>query len=250
MMLLHAGANIFNDFYDYRKGVDRPGTFGSSGVLVEKLMSSRALFTEGVIVYAVAVGIGVYLWVSCGPWVFWLGLIGASMGFFYTTIIPLKYYALGDVAVFSAFGILITLGAYYVQTSSLSWIPALYAIPFGLLIDAILHGNNLRDIRSDAVVNVTTLAGHMGVRGSQIYYLVIVAAAFLTIPVLIVADHLPWTALLVFLSIPIAVRNIRAAFQSETLPREKFAMIDAMGAQLQMAFGVLLTIGVVLGRLV
>ncbi len=247
-MAMHGGANILNDIYDYKKGVDRTGTYGSSGILIEQRMSSRELLTEAILLYAVAAIIGMYLWIRVGWWVLWLGIIGISGGYFYTASFALKYRAMGDLCVFLFFGILITLGAFYVQTGDLSWIPVLYAIPIGLLIDGILHGNNLRDIQSDGDVGVVTLAGHLGIRGSHYFYLILVAGAFLSVPILIITVHLPWPSGLVFLSIPLAVRNVKTAFQSHALPTQQFAHIDAMGAQLQMAFGLLMTVGVILGK--
>jgi 1,4-dihydroxy-2-naphthoate polyprenyltransferase len=166
-VILHGGANIFNDYFDFKKGVDREGTFGSSGVLTQKLVTPQALFRAGIVCYAAGALIGLYLWHLSGNCVLWLGLTGAAIGYFYTTGVALKYKALGALCVFLVFGIMITLGAYCVQTSHVSWTPALFAIPFGLLIDGILHGNNMRDILDDSVVEVTTLAGHLGVKGSQ-----------------------------------------------------------------------------------
>jgi 1,4-dihydroxy-2-naphthoate octaprenyltransferase len=217
-------------------------------LLVNRLISPDRLFRMGVAWYLLGAVIGVYLIYACGWWVLWLGLLGAAGGYFYTGGIALKYKALGDISVILLFGILITLGAFYVQAESLSWLPVLYSIPIGLLVDGILHGNNIRDISTDAEVGVVTLAGRMGPKGSRWFYVGLVVAAFLAIPVLVVADHLPWSSFIVFLSIPLAIRNVRLVQRSEDVSREAFAMIDAMGAQLQMAFGLLLSIGVYAGR--
>ncbi len=248
VMALHAGSNMFNDYYDYKKGVDREGTFGSSGLLVEKIVSPARLMAGAIAFTLIGALIGIYLWLVVGNLILVLGIVGIAGGFFYTGGPAFKYRALGDLSVFLFFGTFITLGAYYVQTGTFGWLPVLYSIPLGLLIDGILHGNNIRDIQSDAQVNVTTLAGFLGIRGSQYFYLFLVAAAFLSIPVLTLVDHLPWPALAVIFSLPLAIRNVRTVFKSETLPREQFAGIDGMGAQLQMAFGILMTVGVILGK--
>ena len=248
VMLLHAGANMFNDYYDYKKGVDRKGTFGSSGVLTGNMMTPSQLFKLAVFCYGLALCIGLILWFLAGHWVVWLGIAGATGGFLYTGGPALKYLKLGDLCVFMLFGVLITLGSYYIQTGVISWIPMLYAIPIGLLIDGILHGNNLRDIQSDASVDVETFAGLIGIKASQIFYYLIVFAAFISIPVMILLNDLPWPTLLVVFSIPLAVRNLKMVFHFNHLPREKFAVIDAMSAQLQMSFGALMTLGIVLGK--
>lgn len=248
IMAMHASANIFNDYFDFKKGVDRPGTMGSSGLLTTKQVSPDYLLKLGFVFFVSAAIIGLYLWIECGIWVLWLGLAGATIAICYTWGPALKYRALGDIAVFIAFALLISLGSFYVQTGSLSWLPVLYAIPMGLLIDGILHGNNLRDIPDDAVAGVTTLAGHLGIKGSQYYYLALIASAYASIPVLIIADHLPWPSVIVFACLPIAIRNTRIVFRSHSLPPNQFATIDAMTAQLELTFGCLLIIGIAAGR--
>ncbi len=248
VMAMHAAANIFNDYFDFRRGVDRVGTYGSSGVLTAGRMSPKNLFLLGILFNMLAAGIGGYLFYQTGPWVLWLGLLGAALAFIYTWGPELKYRALGDPAVFIAFGSLIALGAYYVQTSRLSWQPVLYSIPLGLLIDAILHGNNLRDIDDDAKAGVVTLAGHLGVRGAQLFYFGLVGGAYLTVAILIAGMDLPRTSAVVIVSLPIAWRNVRMVANVRTVSREVFAPIDAMGAQLELVFGCLFVIGIALGR--
>ena len=85
-MTAHAGANLLSDYYDYKVHVDREDTFGSSGLLVGKIMQPKQIFKGGVIVISVALGIGLYL-VSVTPnGLFLLGLIfiGGILGVFYT----------------------------------------------------------------------------------------------------------------------------------------------------------------------
>jgi 1,4-dihydroxy-2-naphthoate polyprenyltransferase len=248
VMALHGASNIFNDYYDYKKGVDGPDTIGTLGILVTHEIEPRPLVMIGLLYYGIGVASGLILWWMAGNWVLWLGLIGVAGGFFYTWGPAFKFRLLGDVSVFVLFGLLVTLGAFYIQAGELSWVPVLYAIPLGLLIDGILHGNNLRDIPDDNRVNVTTLAGYLGVEKSKIFYLFLVAGAFLSIPVLVFVDHLPWPAFLVVLSLPLAVRNVKRVFEFTRISREHLSSIDAMSAQLQMVFGVLMTIGVVLGK--
>ncbi len=239
---------MLNDYFDYRKGVDRPGTYGSSGLLINGTVSPRFILISGILCYLLVIPIAVYLWIRVGFWVLGIGIAGLIMGVLYTFGIGLKYRALGDIAVFAAFGVLVTLGAYYVQTGELSWIPVFYSIPLGLLIDGILHGNNLRDISTDAEVQVRTLAGRLGIKGSQYFYLFLVAGSFLSIPILAVTCRLPWPAMVTFVSLPLAIRNLKAVFQYPEVPVERFRMIDAMGAQLQLAFGLLMIAGVISGH--
>ena len=53
-LLLHTGTNLINDYYDFRRGVDRDGTFGSSGIRRAGMPSSTSSKNNSVM--AVALG--------------------------------------------------------------------------------------------------------------------------------------------------------------------------------------------------
>jgi len=239
-VLAHAGANMVGDYFDFKNRVDREGTFGSSGVLTGKLAEPKTILTGAVIVYIVASLIGIYLAFSIlnGKVLLWLILIGAVLGFFYTVKpFAFKYRALGDIAVFISFGPAMTLGTYYVQIQQFSWGPILYAIPFAFLVDAVLHGNNLRDIKNDSVVNIKTVAILIGERNAKFMYYGLVLSSYLSVIVLILANQLPLISLATLLSLPLAIKLVRIVHSKERLPEQQFMMIDAATAQLHSAFG-------------
>ncbi len=242
-MLAHAGSNTLSDYRDYKKQVDRQGTYGSSGVLVEKLMTPPELLRWAVILFLAAALIGAFLvWrAPNGLNLLWLIGLGWVLAFFYT-IGPInwKYIALGDPAVFIAFGPAMTLGAYMVQTGQFSWLPALYAIPVALLVDAVLHSNNLRDIENDTVAHIKTVPILFGESFAKRMYYGLVFGAYLLIPVLILAAGLPWLSLLTLISLPMAIKAARMIKDKAAIPEKQFAMIDAITAQLHSAFSVLL----------
>ncbi len=251
-MAAHVASNMVSDCQDFRRKVDRPGTFGSSGVLVSGLMTPGQLLAGGVVLYAVAALIGLYYLLTHPAWPMLLGLVAAGgiLGLFYTVPpFEFKYHALGDVAVFLAFGPLMGLGAWVVHTGSFSWLPVLTLIPVGFLVDAVLHGNNLRDIESDGEVGVRTVPGHIGVRNSQVMYFLLVGGAYLGILVLVFfARRLPWTALAVFLTLPLAFKLTGKVAAKGNLERAVFATIDAETGQLHLAFSLLLALGLFVSR--
>ena len=126
----------------------------------------------------------------------------------------LKARALGDLAVFLDFGLLGAAGAWIVQTGSFSWLPVLWTVPMAMLVIAILHANNWRDIASDGERRVSTVAGRLGDRGSLAYYGVLIFGpvlidlAFIALPRLARGPlrPMPWTFLLVLLALPNALR--------------------------------------------
>lgn len=245
-LLVHAGVNVLSDHVDYRRGADTWRVLGSSRVLVDGLMDVRAHLRWGVLLLALGAGVGVALALLRTPLILGVGLAGGLIGLFYTAPpLGLKYRGLGDLAVFLAFGPLMALGAYLVQTGRVDWGPVWVAVPLGLLTAAVLHGNNFRDIAEDRGAGYRTLAGLLGARASAFYYLALVAGAYVSVVVLVAVGLLPWPALLVFLSVHRAWKNLRVAFRPQ---RVAFTFLDLMTALLHFQFGLALVVGLALGR--
>jgi 1,4-dihydroxy-2-naphthoate octaprenyltransferase len=252
-MTAHAGANLLSDYYDYKARVDREGTFGSSGLLVAKAMKPSQVLGAGCIAMIIAGLIGAYLvYVTPGgSFLIWLILIGGIFGVFYTAgPIEFKYRAFGDIAVFVSFGPAMVLGAYYVQAHRFSWLPVLYSIPIGLLTDAILHSNNLRDIANDKVVNIKTVPILIGETRAKSMYYGLVFGAYATTVALILFAGLTLFSLIVFLSFPLALRATKMVRHKDDLPVGQFAMIDAATAQIHLALGLLTVISLVVQYLI
>jgi len=249
----HAGANLLSDYYDYEARVDREGTFGSSGLLVGKIMQPRQIFWGGLMGILIALGIGLYLVFVTPNGLFLLGLIfiGGVLGVFYTAHpIAFKYRALGDIAVFISFGSAMVLGAYYVQAHGFSWAPVLYALPIALLVDAILHSNNLRDIANDEAVHIKTIPILVGEKVSKWIYYGLIFGAYILILILIVWAGLPWLSLLTLLSLPLAIKLVKMVRDKEKMPEKEFAMIDAATAQFHLTFGMLMILSLIIHLLI
>lgn len=149
-VLAHFGANVLNDYFDFVNGVDTKPEHGS-GVLTQNLMTKSQTLGFGVGLLGGAALCGLLLLRDHAGVVVPLALIGLGCAVLYPAL--LKKYALGDFLIILAFGVGLTLGAYGVQAGSLStqqWLLiSLYAVPVSLLVDGILHANNLRDAPDD-----------------------------------------------------------------------------------------------------
>ncbi len=246
-LLVHAGVNAISDFFDYQKGVDNYLTLGSSRVLVDEEMRPSEVLALGVALLVLGAAIGLWLCAVRGWTLLWIGLAGYGLGIFYTAApVGLKYRALGDLAVFLAFGPLMTLGAYFVQTQTLAGQPALLAVPVGLLVVGILHGNNLRDIEADQQAGYRTLAGILGRKAGGYYYGLLVLGAYALVLALVLLRLLPPHSLLVFLTLPVALQNVRIALEPA---RVAYGLLDLLTAQLHFRFGVFFVLGLLLSRL-
>ncbi len=215
-VLLQAGTNLLNDYFDHRNGVDSSASLSPSGVIQQGLLAPRAVLAGGMLCLGLAALLGIVLALHGGPLVWLLGVLGLAIGLFYTAgPAPLAYIGLGEVAVFLAMGVGIVLGTYVVQTQSFSWMPVLAGAPIGLLVAAILHANNLRDIETDRVQGKRTLAARFGRGFARWEYAFLVLGAYLlTLSLLAVDLRLGLSALPTLVTAPAAVELIHEAFST------------------------------------
>lgn len=247
IILFHAAVNVINDYYDTRHGVDLPDSPTAKyrpHPIISGTMTSRQLLAEAVVLFIATITIGVFLSCARSMIVLWIGIIGFVAGLFYTAgPVKYKYLALGELSVFAMWGPLMVEGAYAVQRDSLSWTALYVSIPFGVLVALVLLANNIRDIDYDARQGIHTLGTILGHRSGLTIYLSLIVAAYLSMIALVVFHVLtPW-GLLVFLSLPKAFALIK------TFRQRVPEAADAITAQLDTIFGILLIAGLGLDRL-
>ncbi|MCK5839928.1 MAG: 1,4-dihydroxy-2-naphthoate octaprenyltransferase [Bacteroidales bacterium] len=256
MVILHSGANLLNDVADFKKGLDTIPSPVSGGV-VKGILSSREALIAAIILLSVGTVIGLTLVWLTGPLLLYIGLFGVLVGVFYTVggKLTLKYHALGDLAVFLNFGILGSLGAWFVQSGSFSWIPVIWAVPMATLVIAILHANNWRDIEGDKKQNIFTIASLLGDKKSLVYYAMLIFSPFFIILALVFVPRiingeipaLSFTFLITILSFPLALK-LWAKALSRKAPKSPmdFVALDGATAQLNLVFGLLCTVALFL----
>ena len=251
LILLHAASNVTTDYDDYNHGVDREETLGGSRVLVQKLLQPKQMLSFGLLLFAFSVIVGIPIILERGITILILGIAGILGGYFYTAKpFSFKYHALGDILIFLMYGPAIVAGTYYALTGTFNWVTIYVSIPPGLLITGILHANNLRDIIHDRKANIKTLATVFGEGFAKGEYIFLIAGAYLTVVLLVVFNILPIWSLLVFLSAPIAMKNLNQIKGVKIEDTGKIAMLDAMTAQLTLMFGVLLSISIIITKFV
>ena len=244
LVLLHVGTNVINEIYDVRKGADKITSPRASHALLKGRLTEREAFGLALVAFLAATGIGVWLTIERGWPVIALGLAGLVGGWGYTAPpLEYKFRALGLPLVFLLFGPISVVGSYYVITGHFD--PATLAIsaPVGLLVTAILHGNEWRDISEDARTGGVTFSIRAGRRLAHQGYLVLVVGAYLALGLGVLVKALPVESLLALLSLPLLVRVIRDSELGAMGQQRAIAMIDLETAQLHAAFGFLLVAG-------
>ena len=249
MVVLHSAANMLSDVYDFRRGLDKDVT-PVSGAIVRGWLTDRQVQAGAAALFGLGSLSGLLLALATSPALFVVGGAGVAVGACYTL---LKARSLGDLAVFLDFGILGSLGAWIVQTKTVSWIPAVRAVPMAMLVSGILHANNWRDSLSDRERRVHTVAGLLGDKGSFIYYGALIFGGFVIDPALIVLPRLadgglvpmPWTFFVVFLALPSALKLWGRAVRRRA-PRQPmdFIILDGATSNHNLVFGLLSTAAV------
>ena len=246
-VLLHSGTNIINEIYDVRQGIDTIVSPRASHAIVKGRISERAAFGVATVAFALAVAVGIYLIWLRGPAILALGLVGLVGGWGYTAPpLQYKYRALGVPLVFVLMGPLMVVGSYFAVTGSWSLSAGILSVPVGLLVAAILHGNEWRDISEDTRAGIVTLSSRIGKEWAHYGYVALVLGAYMTLGLSVAAGWLPPATLLAILSLPFLAQVVRSAELGATGQARAIAMIDLQTARLHMAFGGLLVFGVLL----
>ncbi len=249
-VLLHVGTNITNEIYDVRNGVDTITSPRASHALLKGRVAEREAFVLAGAAFGLAVLVGLFLFAARGWAILVFGALGLVFGYGYTAPpFQLKYRALGLPCVFMLMGPVMVIGSYYAITGAFSQQAVIVSIPVGLLVTAILHGNEWRDITDDARYGVGTVSILLGRRAAYWGYISLIVAAYLTLTIVVMLNWLPTSSLLAFLSLPLLVRAIRSSELGAMGQQRAIAKIDLETAQLHAAFGYLLVAGLAVSGL-
>jgi 1,4-dihydroxy-2-naphthoate polyprenyltransferase len=230
--------NYTNDYSDGIRGTDEVRV-GPVRLVASKLASPKQVLAAALGSFAVAGAAGLVLAAVTSWWLLLVGLAAVAAAWFYTGgSRPYGYRALGEVSVFVFFGLAAVAGTAYVQMRSLAWLPVAAAVPIGLLACALLVINNLRDIPTDSETGKRTLAVVLGDRHTRALYVGCIVLPFCVAVAL--APAKPWS-LLALAAVPFALPPVRGVIGGST----GRGLIVALGqtGRLQLAFGVLLTLG-------
>jgi len=174
---LQIAVNYANDFSDGVRGTDT-NRVGPTRLVASKLATASSVKNASFISFFVAIIAGTLLAFNTSVWLIAVGLISILAAWGYTGgKKPYGYLGFGEVAVFIFFGIVATVGSYYVQVEQISSSALLLSIPMGSLSCAILVINNLRDLNQDKLVSKRTLAVKLGDANTRIFYLLLLVLA-------------------------------------------------------------------------
>ncbi len=247
-LLLHAGTNVLNDYYDFVHGVDRADDPDPTHVITQGIMTPRFMKISGHTYFLAGIAVGGTIALTRGPLFFAAGLLGALGAYSYTNArLSLKYRALGDIVVFLLMGPALVVMGLWALEGTVSPQGALVSLPVAFLVTAILHGNNLRNITDDSDAGISTLAVLLGFERSKLLFAGLVLLSYLAVVGLVATEVLALEALLALGALPLGVRLVRNVLIAEKSPALMGLPIKT--ARLHLVFSGLFVAGVFLGGL-
>ncbi len=238
-LALQVGVNFANDYSDGIKGTDDIRV-GPTRLVASGLASAKSVKQAAFISFAFAAVVGLVLALLTSLWLIAVGAASILAAWTYTgSKRPYGYLGLGEISVFLFFGLVATMGSYYVQTENLTWQSFVVAIPMGSLSCALLAINNLRDRAQDELVGKRTLAVRLGDASARKLFIAYLLLAHIS-ALAVSGENTLITLALLPLTFVIA-NQVRAG---ATGP----ALIPLLGktGQLQLWFGVVFSIALAL----
>ena len=209
-LLIQAATNLFNEYYDYKHGLDKVDSEGISGSIVKGNLSPREVMVGALVLYALAFVLGLILTLMTSFYVLLVGLICMLAGYFYTGgKYPIAYSPFGEVVSGFFMGTIIIALSFYLQTGFVNADIIVVSLPLFIMIGAILLANNIRDLDNDKESGRRTYAILVG-RNNAIKTM---ACSFILVYLLnvlfIFTKYASWWNLLVFVTIPLAIKIIK-----------------------------------------
>jgi 1,4-dihydroxy-2-naphthoate octaprenyltransferase len=215
-MAIQIGTNLTDEYSDHRKHGGAGKLLAPHKVIQRGLLSERAVLIGIIVVFGYGIAGGLFIVSQTGWPILAIGLASVAAAYLYAGgPYPLGNYGIGEPVVFLFMGPVMVMGAYYVQTETITWTGFVVSLPIAFIVTAILHCNNLRDISEDQEVGKRSIAAALGVNASRWGYATLLAAAYGTIAVLAALGTTSVWVLLGLLPAPWAYVAVRSLFQAD-----------------------------------
>jgi len=247
-MLIQIATNLFNEYYDYKRGLDTEESVGIGGSIVRDGFKPGTILAFALTLYGISALLGVYLCIETSWWLLVVGLISMFVGYIYTGgPLPIAYTPFGEVVAGFFMGYIIIAISAYLQIGYVPTEAVAISVPVAILIGSILLANNIRDLDNDKVNGRKTIACLVGHRRAVYVLIGFFAAAVLSLIIAVLAFEVSWFALLALLSIPLMIKAVRLFW--EDLPPEKLMPGMAQTGKVNTIFGLLLAISLVIANI-
>lgn len=248
-MIIQIATNLFNEYFDYVRGLDNEESVGIGGGIVREGIPPKVILRLAWTLIGISIILGVYICMNSSWWVALVGSISILVGYLYTGgPLPISSTPLGEIISGFFMGTIIIQISYYIQTGEITISSLLVSVPIAILIGSINLANNIRDLDGDKEFGRKTLPVLLG-RPKSIR---ILATAFMIsyvwiIGLVLLYQYSPFL-LIVFLSVPKPISAVKQFIGKN----KAIEMMPAMKAtaQTNTLFGTLLSIGFLISYLV
>lgn len=245
-ILIQSATNMFNEYYDFKRGLDSHESVGIAGAIVRNGMSPRLVLTIALIFYGIAAVIGIIITINSSWWILIIGAVSMAVGYLYTGgPFPISWTPFGEIFAGFFMGTVIIMITFYIHTGTLHVFPLLMSIPPAITIGLLNMANNIRDRRKDKESGRKTYVILVGKP-----FAVMTSAALLLFSYIFLIYIAFFTAmgsvflLIPLLSAPLAIKTIMLMRKGDT-PIELIPAMASMG-KLNTIMGLLLTIGLII----
>ncbi|WP_404830764.1 1,4-dihydroxy-2-naphthoate polyprenyltransferase [Sporosarcina beigongshangi] len=245
-IFIQMATNMFNEYYDFKRGLDTEHSIGIGGTIVRNGIKPKTVLNLAFLLYGISVLIGIYICMETSWLLAVVGVLSMMIGYFYTGgPYPIAYTPFGELVSGIVMGMLLILIAFYIQTGTVTAEAVLLSIPSMLLVGGIMMANNIRDIVGDTEGGRKTLAILVGRPNAITILMFFFIISYGWIIALILFGHLtPW-ALLILLSIRKPATAI-SVFRKYTQPLEVMPAMKNT-AVTNTLFALLLGISILIG---
>ncbi|MEK3980806.1 1,4-dihydroxy-2-naphthoate polyprenyltransferase [Psychrobacillus sp. FSL K6-2836] len=245
-LLIQAATNMFNEYYDFVRGLDSEESVGIGGAIVRNGVKPKTVMQLALLLYIIAALLGIYICYESSWLLLVVGAISMAVGYFYTGgPYPISSTPFGELFSGLFMGMLIVLIAVYIQVGSVPVFAVLLSVPSALLVAGIMLSNNIRDLVEDTVGGRKTMAILVGRKNAITILASYFVLSYLWIIGLVLLQIItPWS-LLVLLSLKKPIHAIKLFKQTENPVQVAPAMKDT--ALTNTIFVFLLGIGLLIG---
>lgn len=228
-MLIQSATNMFNEYYDYVRGLDSEESVGIGGTIVRDGIQPKTVLRLALFFYGIALLLGIYICMVSSWWIAVIGLVCMLLGYLYTGgPLPISTTPFGEI--FSGFfmGTVIIGISYYIQTGEINSLIIFISIPIAIFIGCIMLANNIRDLDGDKKGGRRTLAILLGRRNAVRFLGLLFIIAFFFTAYFIIVRILPLWSLVTFIAVIPAAKVIKG-FKGKTEPLEMMPAMKLTG---------------------
>ncbi|MCU7557238.1 1,4-dihydroxy-2-naphthoate polyprenyltransferase [Macrococcus capreoli] len=248
-LLIQAATNMFNEYFDYKRGLDDHTSVGIGGAIVRNGMQPKAVYNLAIAFYIVAALIGLYICANSSWLILLVGIVCMAVGYLYTGgPFPISWTPFGEIFAGFFMGFVIIMITFYIQVGHLEWYPAIMSIPVSINIGMINMANNIRDRVKDKASGRKTYVILVGKSVAILTMALLYLISFLI--VLYTVFFKPYGSpflLLILLSFNLPIKAVNRFLKGDT-PIELMPAMKVTG-QFNTVFGFLFALGLYLAAL-